>query len=94
MLAYFGGRERGLAELTRLVKEYKANVAIAMAHWSCQQYNGIMRMMKDEVQGKLGVPFFMLNGDLLDARVASSEQMKSDLANFMSSVVGAKPLSS
>ena len=83
-----------VAELTRLVKEYKANIAIAMAHWSCQQYNGIMRMMKDEVQGKLGVPFFMLNGDLLDARVASSEQMKSDLANFMSSVVGAKPLSS
>ncbi|MBI4288254.1 MAG: 2-hydroxyacyl-CoA dehydratase [Chloroflexi bacterium] len=75
-----GGYATGMADLCR---DYKADVAIALIHWSCQQYCGNMRMAKDEIQ-KLGIPFLGINGDLLDARVCSSDQMKAQIAEFFS----------
>lgn len=70
-------------EMARLCRDFKADVAIALIHWSCQQYCGNMRMAKDEIQ-KLGIPFLGINGDLLDARVCSSEQMKAQINDFFS----------
>ncbi|MBI2150781.1 MAG: molybdopterin-dependent oxidoreductase, partial [Acidobacteria bacterium] len=63
-------------ELTRVTEEYHADVAILLSHWSCQQYCGVIRLLRDAIGGKLGLPFYILNGDLMDPRVASSEQMK------------------
>ncbi|MBF8265914.1 MAG: Benzoyl-CoA reductase/2-hydroxyglutaryl-CoA dehydratase subunit, BcrC/BadD/HgdB [Dehalococcoidia bacterium] len=74
-------------ELARVTEEYHADVAILLSHWSCQQYCGVIRLLRDAIGGKLGLPFFILNGDLMDPRVASSEQMKAELTEFFTTSV-------
>ncbi|MBI4287254.1 MAG: 2-hydroxyacyl-CoA dehydratase [Chloroflexi bacterium] len=75
-------------ELARVTAEHHADVAVLLSHWSCQQYCGVIRMLRDAIGGKLGLPFYVLTGDLMDPRVASSEQMKAGLSEFFTSVVG------
>jgi benzoyl-CoA reductase/2-hydroxyglutaryl-CoA dehydratase subunit BcrC/BadD/HgdB len=74
-------------DLAQVCQDMKADVAILLSHWSCQQYTGTIRMLKDEIGGRMGLPFMVLNGDLLDPRVVSGEEMKGNLADFFSSVV-------
>lgn len=77
-------------ELAKVTREHHADVAILLSHWSCQQYCGVIRLLRDAIGGKLGLPFFILNGDLMDPRVASSAQMKAELSEFFLSTVPAK----
>ncbi len=74
-------------DLAQVCRDMRADVAILLSHWSCQQYTGTIRMLKDEIGGRMGLPFHVVNGDLLDPRVVSSEEMKDSLAEFFNAVL-------
>ena len=80
-----GGLSKMMAELC---SDYHANMAIVLAHFSCNQYCGAIKLIKDEIAKEMGIPFFILDGDILDSRVLSSPQMKDRLAEFFSIVEG------
>ncbi len=70
----------------KLCRDYKADVAIVLAHWSCSQYCGTIRLLKEEISAQLGIPFFVLDGDIMDPRVVSSAQMRAKLDEFFAMV--------
>ena len=72
----------------RLCKEYSADCAIALAHWSCNQYCGTLKLLRDEISQQAGIPLLILDGDLLDSRVVSSAQMKNKLTEFFTMIEG------
>ena len=72
--------------MASLCREYRADVAIVLAHWSCSQYCGTIRLLKEEITRALGIPFFVLDGDILDARVVSGAQMRAKLDEFFAMV--------
>lgn len=76
----------GLAQMCR---EFKADAAVLLSHWSCQQWCGMTQMLRDRITKDVGIPFLTVNGDLLDPRVVSSEDMRSNLTEFFTSVMGA-----
>lgn len=80
-----GGLSIMMAELCR---EFRADIAIVLAHFSCNQYCGAIKLMKDEIARKVGIPFFVLDGDILDGRVLSSPQMKSRLEEYFAVLEG------
>lgn len=59
--------------------EYRIDIAMLLAHWSCSQYCGIIKLLKDEIVKKTGIPFLIIDGDLLDPRVVSSAQMRAKI---------------
>jgi len=59
--------------------DYHADAAIALAHWSCKQYCGTLKCIKDQIRNSSGIPFLILDGDICDPRVVSSAQMKAKL---------------
>lgn len=67
-----------------LCKEYEVDAAICYAHWSCNQYCGTIKLLRDEITEAIDCEFLILDGDLLDYRVVSSEQLKEKLNGFMS----------
>ena len=56
--------------------DYQADAAIALAHWSCKQYCGTLKCIKDQIGATSGIPFLILDGDICDPKVVSSAQMK------------------
>ncbi len=80
-----GQAVEGLAELCR---DFKADAAVLLSHWSCQQWCGLTQMLRDKITKDLGIPFLTVNGDLLDPRVVSSEDMRSNMAEFFTTVMG------
>lgn len=71
-----------------LCRKFKADMAILLAHLSCNQYCGAIKLIKDEIAKELGIPFFVLNGDILDGRVLSSPQMKGRLEEYFAVLAG------
>jgi benzoyl-CoA reductase/2-hydroxyglutaryl-CoA dehydratase subunit BcrC/BadD/HgdB len=66
-----------------LCKEYDVDGAICYAHWSCNQYCGTIKLLRDEITEALDCEFLILDGDLLDYRIVSSDQIKAKLSEFM-----------
>lgn len=87
--SYIENRKGGLSTMMAdLCQDFRADMAIVLAHFSCNQYCGAIKLMKDEIARKLGIPFFVLDGDILDSRILSSPQMKGRLAEFFSVLEG------
>ena len=69
-----------------LCTEYQVDCAIVLAHWSCRQYCGTIKLLRDTVVERADIPFMILDGDLLDSRVVSSEQMKQKITEFLDTI--------
>lgn len=63
-------------------KQHKVNASVFFTHFGCKQGNAISRIISDEIKNELGIPTLILDGDILDPRVASSAQMKSKLQEY------------
>jgi benzoyl-CoA reductase/2-hydroxyglutaryl-CoA dehydratase subunit BcrC/BadD/HgdB len=68
--------------MAELIKAYSADIAMMLAHWSCRHYCGTVKMLRDDVTQEAGVPFLIVDGDLLDSRVASPAQMRDKISQF------------
>ncbi|MBI1987145.1 MAG: 2-hydroxyacyl-CoA dehydratase [Nitrospinae bacterium] len=69
-------------DLGDLSKEFGIDGAVFFASLGCKQNGGQMRMFQDVWREKLGIPTLILDGDVMDPRVVSAEQMKVRLREF------------
>lgn len=87
--SYMEDRKGGLSiMMAELCRDFQADMAVVLAHLSCNQYCGAIKLMKDEIARKVGIPFFVLDGDILDGRVLSSPQMKGRLEEYLAVMEG------
>lgn len=70
------------AEMAQWCEDYSADAVICFAHWSCRQYCATIKMVKDRIVEKAGLPFLILDGDSNDPRVASSARLKEKMSEF------------
>ncbi len=77
---------RSAEEMADLCTEYQVDCAIVLAHWSCRQYCGTIKILRDAVVERADIPFMILDGDLMDSRVVSSEQMKQKITEFLDTI--------
>jgi benzoyl-CoA reductase/2-hydroxyglutaryl-CoA dehydratase subunit BcrC/BadD/HgdB len=71
-----------LETVYRMCREWHADGVVFFAHFSCKQYCGLLRIYKDGVENTLDIPTVTLDGDLMDPKVVSGEQMRSKLNDF------------
>jgi benzoyl-CoA reductase/2-hydroxyglutaryl-CoA dehydratase subunit BcrC/BadD/HgdB len=69
-------------DVIRSCKEHQVNASVFFTNFGCKQGNAISRIIADEIKNRLGIPTLMLDGDLLDSRVASSSQLKAKLQEY------------
>lgn len=78
-----GPAERRVQTVLDLARRYKVDACILFDQWGCQIANGSTKMIRDVLDAELGVPTLILEGDYMDFRVNSEEQIKSKLASFL-----------
>lgn len=72
--------------MAELCAEFTADAAIVLAHWSCRQYCGTIKLLRDAITSKTGIPFLILDADLCDPRVVSSAQIREKLTEFFDTI--------
>jgi benzoyl-CoA reductase/2-hydroxyglutaryl-CoA dehydratase subunit BcrC/BadD/HgdB len=63
-------------------KAYKVDGAICYAHIGCRQASGIIKVLKD-VLNEVGVPVLTIDCDILDSTVASEEEIRRKIEQFI-----------
>lgn len=81
----------GLADLfvddfVRMAKMYKADCCIAGATVGCKQAWGLQKLLSDAMHEEVGIPTLRLELDLGDKRFVSSEEIKSKIEDFVSTL--------
>ena len=77
-----GPMEDYIEDAVRNAKNYSADGAIFFAHMGCRQLCGCIRAVKDELQGKLGIPMAVIDHDIVDKSFTSPEEMREKLDGF------------
>jgi benzoyl-CoA reductase/2-hydroxyglutaryl-CoA dehydratase subunit BcrC/BadD/HgdB len=62
--------------------KYRVNGAICYAHIGCRQASGIIKVLKD-VLNKVDVPVLTVDCDILDATIASEEEIRTKIEQFI-----------
>ena len=75
---------RSLEAIYELCREWHADGVVFFAHFSCKNICGLLRIFKDGIEKTLDIPTLILEGDNLDSRVVSGEQMRTRLNEFLS----------
>lgn len=75
--------DKFLSDVLKMVKEYKADACIYLAHIGCKHGCASIRMIKDVVEAECEIPFFTLDADALDPTVVSSLEIRQKLSEFM-----------
>jgi benzoyl-CoA reductase/2-hydroxyglutaryl-CoA dehydratase subunit BcrC/BadD/HgdB len=63
-------------------RNYKVNGAICYAHIGCRQAGGIIKVLKD-ILNEVNVPVLTIDCDILDSTVASEEEIRSKIEQFI-----------
>ena len=71
-----------LDRFVRQAIDYKADGALYWAHIGCRQTCACIRIIKDALMERAGIPTLILDNDLADPTYVSGEQMKSKLEEF------------
>jgi benzoyl-CoA reductase/2-hydroxyglutaryl-CoA dehydratase subunit BcrC/BadD/HgdB len=74
--------ESSLALYFQLIKDYKIDGVIQLAHWGCRWNYGRIKILKEAFQEK-GIPFMSLDCDLISERNFNETQIKSRLDTFL-----------
>lgn len=77
-----------LESAVQMCLEWQAQGAVTFAPWSCKMSSSLVRFLRDAVKERAGTPLLILDGDMLDARVVSSGQMKAKLREFLEMLGG------
>ena len=78
-----GPAEEGiLHDAVRDAIEYKAEGAVYFAHIGCRQSDACVRILKDALLEKAGVPTLILDNDLYDPTYVPEDQLKEKLEGF------------
>ena len=74
--------ERILSATGQCVRDFKIDGAIFYAHVGCRQGAGLIKTYRD-ILSRMDVPLLVLDMDLLDETVASPDEVKSKLLQFV-----------
>jgi benzoyl-CoA reductase/2-hydroxyglutaryl-CoA dehydratase subunit BcrC/BadD/HgdB len=77
-----GPWENWLGASMDLLKGYKADAAVFAGHVACKSNWAVAKLVKDKLHDELGIPTLILEMDLFDPRVTSSETIKSRFDDF------------
>jgi benzoyl-CoA reductase/2-hydroxyglutaryl-CoA dehydratase subunit BcrC/BadD/HgdB len=75
--------EKFIDDILLLIEDFRIDACIYQAHIGCKHGCATIRMLKDAVQEKCGIPFFTLDGDAMDATVVSVWELKDRLQGFL-----------
>lgn len=64
------------------IEAYHIDGIIEFAHWGCRHLNSAAQILRNDLQ-KIGKPFLVLDGDCIDGRDYSSEQLKTRIEAFL-----------
>jgi benzoyl-CoA reductase/2-hydroxyglutaryl-CoA dehydratase subunit BcrC/BadD/HgdB len=67
--------DRFLPKVLKWAEEYQADGALYWAHIGCRQTCPTMRIIKDELQDKLGIPTLLIDCDLADSTYSREEDI-------------------
>jgi benzoyl-CoA reductase/2-hydroxyglutaryl-CoA dehydratase subunit BcrC/BadD/HgdB len=84
-----GTAPRRIANLVRLVREYRADGVIHPCHWGCRQGTGA-RGLIEEALGREGIPVLNLEVDCLDPRNFAEGQLRTRLQAFVEMLAARK----
>jgi hypothetical protein len=74
--------ERITRSVREAARDYKVNGAICYAHIGCRQASGIIKVLKD-VLNEVHVPVLTIDCDILDSTIASEEEIRGKIEQFM-----------
>lgn len=75
-------REGVLSDTLKDAAEFKVNAAIYWAHIGCRQACACIRILKDGLYEKYGIPMLVLDNDLIDPTFATETELKDKLEGF------------
>ena len=73
--------EQRITKILRWCEEYQADGVIQFNQWGCRQSQGMNYLLKKSLQQK-GYPLLLLDGDHLDKRFYSEEQLRTRIEAF------------
>jgi len=77
-----GPWENWLEASLELLKGYRADAAVFAGHVACKSNWAVAKLVKDKLHDELGIPTLLLEMDLFDPRVTSSDILKSRFDDF------------
>lgn len=86
-----GGYEQGLNSLWRFCDYFNADVVILYEHMSCKALSGYHGLFEDQAR-EHGVHLIWVVHDLMDPRVTSRKEMRTQVNRYMRSVFREEPL--
>lgn len=76
--------------IDKMYEEYSVNVSIFMGHVGCKHTWASGKIVTDMIQEKFGLPTLYVDVDAIDPRYKSSDELRSQISEYMESVVGAE----
>jgi benzoyl-CoA reductase/2-hydroxyglutaryl-CoA dehydratase subunit BcrC/BadD/HgdB len=70
-----------------LCRRFKADAAVFAGHVACKANWAITKLVKDRIRDELGIPTLVLEVDLFDERLLSSEQIQARFDEFFAAVM-------
>lgn len=65
-----------------LITRYKADAAVFAGHVACKSNWAVIKLIKDKLHDELGIPTLVLEMDMFDPRIASTDTLKAQFDNF------------
>lgn len=82
-----GPAERFIEMVDGIMEDFKADVSIFMGHVGCKHTWAISKMVTDMIQDKYGIPTLYIDVDSLDGRYKSTEDIRSQVGEYMDTVI-------
>ena len=82
-----GPWENWLDATMDLIRRYKADAAVFAGHVACKSNWAVMKLVKDKLYDELGIHTLILEMDLFDPRVTSSESIRAQFEKFFDMVL-------
>ena len=73
-------------QLKKVFREARLDGSIFFAHFGCKQVPGMSRLMIDDIKEAAGIPTFVLDGDILDQRIASGNVLRAKLTEYITMI--------
>jgi benzoyl-CoA reductase/2-hydroxyglutaryl-CoA dehydratase subunit BcrC/BadD/HgdB len=70
----------------QIIKEYDIDVSMFVGHVGCKHTWACKKMVEDAIESRLGITTFTLDLDALDGRYKSTEEIRSQISEYMDSL--------
>jgi benzoyl-CoA reductase/2-hydroxyglutaryl-CoA dehydratase subunit BcrC/BadD/HgdB len=82
-----GPWENWLDATMDLIRRYKADAAVFAGHVACKSNWAVMKLVRDKLYDELGITTLVLEMDLFDPRITSSDSIKAQFDKFFTTVL-------